>query len=187
MEADEGDGSATPASNDEDHPLVGIWTFEPHKGNVVFSSAMDCWGFGLGRFALYWAEKLSCNRAALQKYLFDDYALHSTTKKIVKIDPYAHAGLKPMFVTMILEPLWQMYDVTLNQQQAKKAANMAKRAVGASSSAIVLCWYNHVTGMYSLVLKLAIVTSPLPGQTARTLCGLSCDNGCPSPTPSCVL
>ncbi|CAE7565595.1 RIA1, partial [Symbiodinium microadriaticum] len=127
--ADEMGHGKVHGEDDEDHPLVATWTFEPHKGNVVFSSAMDCWGFGIGRFALYWATKLSCNRGALQKHMFDDYAFNSASKKIVRIDPYASTVMKPMFVTMILEPLWQMYDVTLNQQNAKKAANMAKRAV----------------------------------------------------------
>ena len=112
----------------EDHPLVEVWSFAPEKGNVVFSSAMDCWGFGIGRFALYWAKKLSLNKAVLQKHMFDDYAYIPSTKKIVKIDTHSSTA-KPMFVSMILEPLWQMYDVTLVQQNGEKAAKMAKRAV----------------------------------------------------------
>jgi ribosome assembly protein 1 len=121
--------SAAAGEEEEEHPLVLTWTFEPHRGNVVFSSAVDCWGFGVGKFALYWASKLQVNRGALQKHMFDDYAFNATTKKIVRVDPYGGSNMKPMFVTMILEPLWQMYDVTLTQQNGKKAANMAKRAV----------------------------------------------------------
>jgi hypothetical protein len=66
----------------------------------------------------------------LQKYLFDDYAFNPTTKKITRIDPNGSgSSINPMFVTMILDPIWQMYDVTLNQQNGEKAAKMAKRAV----------------------------------------------------------
>lgn len=115
--------------DDEDNnPLVQIWNFEPEKGNVIFCSAFDCWGFSINRFALYWAKKLSLNKNIIQKHLFDDYGYNPTTKKIIKIDPYS-PQIKPMFVTMILEPLWQMYDVIFNQQNAEKAAKMAKRAV----------------------------------------------------------
>lgn len=115
--------------DDEDNnPLVQIWNFEPEKGNVIFCSAFDCWGFSINRFALYWTKKLSLNKNIIQKHLFDDYGYNPTTKKIIKIDPYS-PQIKPMFVTMILEPLWQMYDVIFNQQNAEKAAKMAKRAV----------------------------------------------------------
>ncbi len=114
--------------DEDDNPLIQIWNFEPEKGNVIFCSAFDCWGFSINRFALYWAKKLSLNKNILQKHLFDDFGYNPSTKKIIKIDPY-NPQIKPMFVTMILEPIWQMYDVIFNQQNAEKAAKMAKRAV----------------------------------------------------------
>lgn len=119
--------SAT-AADEDSNPLVQTWNFEPEKGNVVFCSAYDCWGFSINRFAFYWAKKLSINKNILLKHMFDDFGYNPTTKKIIKVDPY-NPQIKPMFVSMILEPLWQMYDVIFNQQNAEKAAKMAKRAV----------------------------------------------------------
>jgi ribosome assembly protein 1 len=123
--------------DDEDsNPLIQIWNFEPEKGNVVFCSAVDCWGFSIARFAFYWAKKLSINKNILQKHLFDDYGFNPTTKKIVKVDPY-NPQIKPMFVAMILEPIWQMYEVIFTQQNPEKAAKMAKRAVRRTSPLLV--------------------------------------------------
>ena len=34
--------------------------FMPHKGNVVFGSALHGWGFTIDDFASIWAEKLKC-------------------------------------------------------------------------------------------------------------------------------
>ena len=110
---------------DVEDPLVATWNFAPESGNVVFASAIDGWGFGIGRFALYWAKQLSLNKNVVQKHMFDAFAFNKTTKKIVKIDPGSSA--KPMFVTMVLEPIWQMYDVAITQQNSEKAAKMAKR------------------------------------------------------------
>lgn len=125
----QGEAKQETSQDDEDNnPLIQIWSFEPEKGNVIFCSAFDCWGFSINRFAFYWAKKLSINKGILQKHLFDDYGYNQSTKKIIKIDPY-NPQIKPMFVTMILEPIWQMYDVIFNQQNTEKAAKMAKRAV----------------------------------------------------------
>lgn len=110
----------------EEDPLIAIWNFAPEVGNVVFASAIDGWGFGIGRFALFWAKQLSLNKNVVQKHMFDDFAFNKTTKKIVKVDP-GNANSKPMFVTMVLEPIWQMYDVAITQQNGEKAAKMAKR------------------------------------------------------------
>jgi ribosome assembly protein 1 len=72
---------------EEDHPLLAEWTFAPEKGNVIFASALDCWGFGLVKFANLWSKKLEVNKAVLQKYLFEDYCFNAKTKKIVRYDP----------------------------------------------------------------------------------------------------
>ena len=56
-------------------------------GNVIFASALDCWGFSLTKFTNIWANKLNINKNILHKYMFDDYYYNSKTKKIVKYDP----------------------------------------------------------------------------------------------------
>ena len=93
---------------DFDNPLFEEWTFAPERANVVFASAIDCWGFGTIKFANIWAKKLEINKNALQKYLFEEYAWHPTDKKMVKCHP-SKPHIVPMFVKMILEPIWQLY------------------------------------------------------------------------------
>lgn len=115
---------------DEDNPdpLFAEWTFSPEKGNVIFACALDCWGFGVPKFANIWAKKLGVNKNVIQKYLFEDYSLNPTTKKISKCDINDYNS-KPMFATMILEPIWQLYDVCITQKDPTKAAKMALRGV----------------------------------------------------------
>eukprot|EP01032_Pedospumella_encystans_P018634 gene18634-21205_t len=116
----------------EDDPLFQEWNFEPEKGNVIFCSALDCWGFGTAKFANIWSKRLGVNRNVLRKYLFEDYAFNPTTKKIVKIDTSrgGSGNEKPMFASMVLDPLWQLYEAALVEQDATKAANMANKGFG---------------------------------------------------------
>lgn len=118
----------------EEDPLFQHWNFEPDKGNVIFCSALDCWGFGVPKFATLLAKKLEINRNVLRKYIFEDYALNPATKKIVKLDT-ARTGtagedeMKPMFATMVLDPLWQLYEAALVEQDAAKTADLANKGV----------------------------------------------------------
>lgn len=114
---------------DFDDPLFEEWSFAPERANVVFASAIDCWGFGLIKIANIWSKKLDINKGALQKYLFEEYAYHPTEKKLVKCDPNK-PSMVPMFVKMILEPIWQLYDIAIEQSDPTKAAKMAARALG---------------------------------------------------------
>ena len=122
--------SSTAAVNaaDSEDPLVEEWTFSPEKGNVIFASALDCWGFGIGRFANMWAKKFGVNKNVLQKYFFEDCAFNPQTKKIVKCDPLDPSA-QSMFATLILDPIWQLYDTAVTQQNPDKAAKMAQRGV----------------------------------------------------------
>lgn len=134
--------TATNDDDDED-PLVNDWNFSPENGNVIFASALDCWGFGVGKFATIWATKLGLNRAVLQKHLFEDFSFNSKTKKIVKCDPYSSGSgggggsseaMRPMFASMVLDPIWQLYDIAVNEGQPKRAAKMAQNGVRHSRS-----------------------------------------------------
>jgi ribosome assembly protein 1 len=127
----DGDGKQSQSNQNadiEDDPLVEEWTFTPEKGNVIFASALDCWGFGIGRFANLWAKKFGVNKNTLQKYFFDDYMFNPKTKKIVKCDP-SDPTAQPMFASLILDPIWQIYDTAIVQQNPDKAAKMATKGV----------------------------------------------------------
>lgn len=75
--------------------------FSPEKGNVAFSSALDCWAFNLTIFARKLAAKFGMNPRALQKFLWGDYFY--ADKKVTKKPKYE--GQKPMFVQLVLDPV----------------------------------------------------------------------------------
>jgi len=103
------------------------WIFGPERGNVLFSSAIDSWGFGVAKFANHWAQKLGLNRDVLVKYMFEDYTLLASTKKIVKCTA-EYSECKPLFASLVLEPIWAIYDAAITEQNPTKASKMAKRA-----------------------------------------------------------
>jgi ribosome assembly protein 1 len=84
--------------------------FSPIKGNVAFASAYDGWAFQIDQFAELYAAKLGCKPSVLRAAMWGDFTLNSKTKRITRIkrDQRA-AGVKPLFVTMALEPLWKAY------------------------------------------------------------------------------
>lgn len=103
------------------------WTFSPEKGNVIFASAIDCWGFGTARFATIWANKLGLNKNILQKHIFEDFSYNSKTKKLSKCT--SDSANEPLFATMILDPIWKIYDACVVQSNPEKAVKMAERGV----------------------------------------------------------
>ena len=84
------------------------WIFLPEKGNVIFCSALDSWGFGIAKFANHWASKLSFNKDILMKYMFDEYTLLPNSKKIVKMTN-EYSDSKPLFASLALDPIWAIY------------------------------------------------------------------------------
>ncbi|MCI27452.1 elongation factor Tu GTP-binding domain-containing protein 1-like, partial [Trifolium medium] len=88
--------------------------FQPQKGNVVFACALDGWGFGIHEFAEIYASKLGASVSALQKALWGPRYFNPKTKMIVgKKGIGAGSKAKPMFVQFVLEPLWQVYQGSL--------------------------------------------------------------------------
>ncbi|XP_034240002.1 elongation factor-like GTPase 1 isoform X2 [Thrips palmi] len=82
--------------------------FSPEKGNVVFASAVDGWGFRVKDFAKVLSEKLGISEAVLNKTLWGDFYLNTKTKRIMK--GAQEKAKKPLFVQMVLENLWSVYD-----------------------------------------------------------------------------
>lgn len=82
--------------------------FSPEKGNVVFASAVDGWGFRVKDFAKVLSEKLGISDAVLNKTLWGDFYLNTKTKRIMK--GAQEKAKKPLFVQMVLENLWSVYD-----------------------------------------------------------------------------
>lgn len=91
--------------------------FSPDQGNVVFTSAIDGWGFGIEHFAKIYSQKTGIRREVLLKTLWGDYYINTKAKKIMKVDQAK--GKKPLFVQLILENIWSLYDAVLKKDKEK--------------------------------------------------------------------
>lgn len=89
--------------------------FAPEKNNVVFASAIDGWAFSVGTFARLYLAKLGFSYGALAKTLWGDYSLDTRNKKIVP----AKNKLKPLFVLLVLEQIWAVYENCLAKNDAR--------------------------------------------------------------------
>lgn len=84
--------------------------FAPERGNVIFASAIDGWGFRIGKFAQLYAMKLGMKEANLRRVLWGDYYLDPKTKRVIGYKHLKGRALKPLFVQFVLENIWAVYD-----------------------------------------------------------------------------
>lgn len=87
--------------------------FAPEKNNVIFSSAIDGWAFTVRQFAGIYEKKLGIKRAVLEKVLWGEFYLDPKTKKVLGPKHLKGRSLKPIFVQLVLEPLWTVYEATV--------------------------------------------------------------------------
>ncbi|KAA1084123.1 Cytoplasmic GTPase/eEF2-like protein (ribosomal bioproteinsis) [Puccinia graminis f. sp. tritici] len=95
--------------------------FDPTKGDVIFSSAIDNWSFNIASFAALWSKKLGIEQAKLESCLWGDFFFDPKSKKVLnKKQANQKGSLKPMFVQFVLDNLWAVYDsVILNPDSIK--------------------------------------------------------------------
>ncbi|KAG4303808.1 hypothetical protein PORY_002788 [Pneumocystis oryctolagi] len=94
--------------------------FSPEKGNVVISSAIDGWAFRINQFSEIYEKKLGINQSILNKALWGSFYLDPKTKDILQLKDLKGKNLKPMFVKLVLENIWTIYDsIILNRNQHK--------------------------------------------------------------------
>ncbi|EIN12824.1 P-loop containing nucleoside triphosphate hydrolase protein [Punctularia strigosozonata HHB-11173 SS5] len=94
--------------------------FAPERGNVVFASALDGWGFRVSKFAQLFAVKLGMKEANLRRVLWGDFYLDPKTKRAISHRHLRGRALKPLFVQLVLENIWAVYDsVALNPNPDK--------------------------------------------------------------------
>ncbi|KAL9133426.1 MAG: hypothetical protein Q9175_005389, partial [Cornicularia normoerica] len=86
--------------------------FAPEKNNVIFSSAVDGWAFTVRQFALFYEKKLSIKRSVLEKVLWGDFYLEPKTKRVLGSKHLKGRTLKPMFVQLVLDNIWAVYEAT---------------------------------------------------------------------------
>lgn len=87
--------------------------FAPEKGNVVFASAIDGWGFRIGKFAQLYANKLGIREANFKRVLWGDFYLDTKTKRVINHKQLKGRNLKPLFVQFVLENIWAVYDAII--------------------------------------------------------------------------
>lgn len=83
--------------------------FNPSNNNVIFASAIDGWGFNIGQLAKFYEVKLGAKRENLQKVLWGDFFMDPKTKKIISSKGLKGRSLKPLFVSLILDNIWKIY------------------------------------------------------------------------------
>ncbi|KAK5582480.1 hypothetical protein RB653_004065 [Dictyostelium firmibasis] len=79
--------------------------FSPQKGNVAFTTAFDGWGFTIKQFIDLCYKKTGIKKEILEKCLWGEYYYHPKEKKIYKSPK---GNLMPMFVTFILNSVWEV-------------------------------------------------------------------------------
>lgn len=98
--------------------------FSPDRGNVIFASALDGWGFTISHFAQIYAEKLGISQAALQKTLWGDYYVNSKTKRVMK--GAQSKGKKPLFVQLVLDNIWAVYEAIMEKKDKEMTEKIIK-------------------------------------------------------------
>uniref|UniRef100_A0A3Q3R5M3 Tr-type G domain-containing protein n=1 Tax=Monopterus albus TaxID=43700 RepID=A0A3Q3R5M3_MONAL len=92
--------------------------FSPDQGNVVFASAIDGWGFSIQQFAQIYSQRMGIKAEVLLKTLWGDFYLNAKAKKIMK---GAQAkGKKPLFVQLVLNNIWSLYDAVVTRRDKEK-------------------------------------------------------------------
>ncbi|KAL9623455.1 MAG: hypothetical protein Q9160_002348 [Pyrenula sp. 1 TL-2023] len=93
--------------------------FAPEKNNVIFASAIDGWAFTIRQFAGLYEKKLGIKRSVLEKVLWGDYYLDPKTKRVLAQKHLKGRALKPMFVQLVLDSLWAVYEATTGGGKGK--------------------------------------------------------------------
>ena len=86
--------------------------FAPENNNVIFSSAVDGWAFTVRQFAHLYEKKLGIKRAVLERVLWGDFFLDPKTKRVLSSKHLKGRSLKPMFVQLVLDTIWAVYEAT---------------------------------------------------------------------------
>ncbi len=98
--------------------------FCPYIGNVVFSSAVDGWAFGLGDFSCVYASKFEVSPRQMRRALWGEYYFNQKTKKILQKPP--HSSSLPLFVQCVLTPIWSVYSASQLDPNPERVTQILK-------------------------------------------------------------
>jgi len=111
--------SMTPSNQEFEEKDDEDLYFAPEKNNVIFSSAIDGWAFTVRQFASLYEKKLGIKRTAMEKVLWGDFYLDPKTKKVLAQKHLKGRALKPMFVQLVLDQVWAVYQATTGGDKGK--------------------------------------------------------------------
>ncbi|KAJ5074290.1 eukaryotic translation elongation factor 2a tandem duplicate 1-related [Anaeramoeba ignava] len=110
----------------DDH-LLGDVSVDPLKGNVVFASGFQGWGFTLDTFARKYAEKNQSKAKSLSKHFWGENYFDPKTKKWTSANVnQAGTPLKRGFCQYILEPI-QAIIKTISQNNSQKVEDLLNK------------------------------------------------------------
>lgn len=117
---------ATYGGNDEDSPMGDI-TIDPTKGTVGFGSGLHSWAFSIKQFADLYAAKMGVGAEKMMKKLWGDNYFNKETKKwsSKQKSPSQMRG----FVQYILDPIYKVFDATMNEHHDKTKVLIEKLGV----------------------------------------------------------
>lgn len=101
--------------------------FAPEKNNVIFSSAVDGWAFTVRQFASFYEKKLGIKRSILEKVLWGDFYLDPKTKRVLGSKHLKGRVLKPMFVQLVLDNIWAVYEATTGGSKGRGDPAMVEK------------------------------------------------------------
>ena len=101
--------------------------FAPEKNNVIFSSAVDGWAFTVRQFASLYEKKLGIKRSILERVLWGDFYLEPKTKRVLGSKHLKGRALKPMFVQLVLDNIWAVYEATTGGNKGKGDPAMVEK------------------------------------------------------------
>ncbi|KAF1970657.1 elongation factor 2 [Bimuria novae-zelandiae CBS 107.79] len=119
------DTTNTPAEYEEEDD-ADIY-FAPENNNVIFGSAIDGWAFTVRQFAGLYERKLGIKRSILEKVLWGDFYLDPKTKRVLSSKHLKGRHLKPMFVQLVLDNIWAVYEATTGGNNGKGDPAMVEK------------------------------------------------------------
>lgn len=101
-------------------PTMGDMMVYPDKGTVCFGSGLHGWAFTLTRFSKLYSKKFGVPEDKLMKRLWGDNYFDAAGKKWIKrATSDSGKPLKRAFCQFILDPIYQMFNVIMNDQLDK--------------------------------------------------------------------
>ncbi|KAF0984832.1 hypothetical protein FDP41_000731 [Naegleria fowleri] len=148
--------------------------FSPQKGNVLFASAYDGWGFRINEFAELFSKKMGMNKNTLQQTLWGDFYLNAKKKTISKKP--LRDDQPNMFVQFILQNIYNAYDCVLINRDEEKIKKMIQ-SLELNLSKAFLSKNDHKTQLKTLmnqwlplsdsILEMVVTKLPNPQEAQK--------------------